>query len=102
MLTTKLAESSGVANSTSTDLLKTLEKRKYCKRVPYAEDGRKVFVHLTNDSKEMIEKIFPIYHKIDDFTASNLSKREFKATRDRLRNILHTMEEVSKLNGDTE
>lgn len=102
MLTTKLAESSGVANSTITGPLKTLEKRGYCKRVPYAEDGRKVVVHLTNDGREMMEKIFPIYHKIEDFAVSNLSKREFKATRDGLRNILHTMEEVSKLHGDTE
>ena len=70
--------------------------------MPYAEDGRKVVVHLTNDGKEMMGKIFPIYHKIEDFAVSNLSKREFKVTRDELRNILHTMEEVSKLHGDTE
>lgn len=54
---TKLAESSGVANSTITGLLKTLEKRGYCQRLPYVEDGRKVVVHLANDDREMMEKV---------------------------------------------
>jgi len=54
---TKPDESSGVANSTITGLLKTLEKRGYCQRFPYAEDGRKVVVHLTNDGREMMEEV---------------------------------------------
>jgi|ETNmetMinimDraft_8_1059916.scaffolds.fasta_scaffold07070_1 DNA-binding MarR family transcriptional regulator len=101
MLTTKLAESSGLANSTITGLLKTLEKRNYCQRIPYSEDGRKIVVHLTNEGRKMMEEIFPSYHKIEDLAVFNLSKKELKATKDGLRNILHTMEELEKIDGKT-
>ena len=90
--TAKLAKNAGIAKSTLTGILKTLEKHGYCKRIPHSSDARRVVVHITKAGEELMEKIFPKFHEIEDMAVSDLTSDEFEATIDSLRTMLSTME----------
>ena len=45
--TAKLAKNSGIAKSTLTGILITLEKHGYCQRLAHSNDARRVVVHIT-------------------------------------------------------
>jgi DNA-binding MarR family transcriptional regulator len=96
--TAKLAKNAGIAKSTLTGILKTLEKHGYCKRLPHSSDARRVVVHITNTGEDLMEKIFPKFHEIEDMAASDLTSDEFETTIDSLRTMLHTMEQFTKKN----
>jgi len=93
--TAKLAKNSGIAKSTLTGILKTLEKHGYCQRAPHPSDARRVVVHITKTGEELMEKVFSKYHKIEDVAVSDLTSDEFETTIDSLRTMLHTMEEFT-------
>ena len=94
--TAKLAKNAGIAKSTLTGILKTLEKYGYCKRIPHYKDARRVVVHITKTGENLMEKVFPKFHEIEDDAVSNLTSEEFETTIDSLRTMLHTMEELNK------
>jgi len=90
--TAKLAKNADIAKSTLTGILKTLEKHGYCKRMPHSSDARRVIVHISKAGEDLMEKIFPKFHKIEDMAVSDLTSDEFEATIDSLRTMLSTME----------
>jgi DNA-binding MarR family transcriptional regulator len=96
--TAKLAKNAGIAKSTLTGILKTLEKHGYCKRIPHSSDARRVVVHITKAGEELMEKIFPKFHEIEDMAVSDLTSDEFEATIDSLRTMLSTMEKFAYRN----
>ena len=96
--TAKLAKNSGIAKSTLTGILKTLEKHGYCKRIPHSSDARRVIVHISKAGEDLMKKIFPKFHKIEEMAVSDLTSDEFETTIDSLRTMLHTMEKFTKKN----
>ncbi len=93
--TAKLAKSAGIAKSTLTGILITLEKHGYCQRVSHSSDARRVVVQITEVGEKLMEKIFPRFHEIEDIAVSDLTSDEFETTIDSLRKMLHTMEEFT-------
>ena len=73
-----------------------IEKYGYCVRVPHSKDARRVVVHITKTGENLMEKVFPKFHEIEDDAVSNLTSEEFETTIDSLRTMLHTMEELNK------
>jgi DNA-binding MarR family transcriptional regulator len=90
--TAKLAKNAGIAKSTLTGILKTLEKHGYCQRIPHSDDARKVVVHITSAGEKLMEKLFPKFHEIEDLAVSELTDEEFETTIDSFRTMLNTME----------
>ena len=90
--TAKLAKNAGIAKSTLTGILKTLEKHGYCQRIPHSNDARKVVVHITSAGEKLMEKLFPKFHEIEDLAVSELTDEEFETTIDSFRTMLNTME----------
>ena len=93
--TAKLAKNAGIAKSTLTGILITLEKHGYCQRLAHPNDARRVIVHINKAGEELMEKVFSKYHKIEDVAVSDLTSDEFETTIDSLRTMLHTMEEFT-------
>jgi len=97
--TAKLAKNAGIAKSTLTGILKTLEKHGYCQRIPHSNDARKVVVHITSAGEKLMEKLFPKFHEpkfheIEDLVVSELTDEEFETTIDSFRTMLNTMEKI--------
>ena len=93
--TAKIAKNDGIAKSTWTGILRTLEKHGYCQRLAHPNDARRVVVHINKPGEELMEKVFSKYHKIEDVAVSDLTNDEFETTIDSLRTMLHTMEEFT-------
>ena len=93
--TAKLAKNSGIAKSTLTGILITLEKHGYCQRLSHPNDARRVVVHINKAGEDLMEKVFSKYRKIEDVAVSDLTSDEFETTIDSLRTMLHTMEEFA-------
>jgi len=92
-----LAKNAGIAKSTLSGILKTLEKYGYCQRAPYLDDAKKVVVHITPAGEALMEKLFPKFHEpkfyeIEDLVLSELADNEFETTIDSFRTMLKTME----------
>jgi DNA-binding MarR family transcriptional regulator len=96
--TAKLAKNAGIAKSTLTGILITLEKHGYCQRITHSNDARRVVVHITNAGEDLMEKIFPKFHEIEDMAVSELTDDEFETTIDSLRTMFSTMEEFAYRN----
>ena len=93
--TAKLAKNAGIAKSTLTGILITLEKHGYCQRLSHPSDARRVVVHISSTGEELMEKVFSKYHEIEDVAASDLTDDEFETTIDSLGTMLQTMEEFT-------
>ena len=89
-----LAKNAGIAKSTLTGILKTLEKYGYCQRSPCLDDAKKVVVHITPAGEALMEKLFPKFHEIEDLAVSELTDEEFETTIDSFRTMLNTMEDI--------
>jgi len=96
--TATLAKNAGIAKSTLTGLLITLEKHGYCQRITHSNDARRVIVHITNAGEDLMEKIFPKFHEIEDMAVSDLTGDEFETTIDSLRIMFSTMDEFTNRN----
>ncbi len=93
--TAKLAKNAGIAKSTLTGILITLEKHGFCQRLAHPNDARRVVVQINKAGEELMEKVFSKYHEIEDVAVSDLTSDEFETTIDSLRTMLHTMEEFT-------
>jgi len=93
--TAKLAKNAGIAKSTLTGILITLEKHGYCQRLSHPSDARRVVVHISSTGEELMEKVFSKYHEIEDVAVSDLTDDEFETTIDSLGTMLQTMEEFT-------
>lgn len=91
METNQLAQETGVAKSTLTGILKTLERSGYTQRQPHAGDKRRVIASATGEGQALMQKIYPMFHKIEDDAVSALSDQDLDATKDMLRVILATV-----------
>jgi len=89
--TNKLAQETGVAKSTLTGILKTLERGGNTKRDTHPDDKRRVVASVTAEGQALMQKIYPMFHQIEDDAVSALSEQDLDATKDMLRMILATV-----------
>ena len=92
----EMAKNAGIAKSTLTGILTTLEKHGYCRKEPHSDDGRRVVVHITQAGENLMEEVFPKFHEIENLAVSELTGDDFETTKDSLRTMLRTMEKLTK------
>lgn len=86
--TKKLAESAGVTKATISNITKTLESKNLCYRKSDARDKRLTYVSLTDKGKEVMELLYPQFHKGEVEIVSALSLEEQKTIAALLRKII--------------
>ncbi len=74
--TKKLALSSGVSKATVSNITKTLESKELCYRKTDNRDRRMTYVVLTDKGKQVMETLYPRFHKGEIEIVSSLSKDE--------------------------
>ncbi|MCY7961702.1 tyrZ transcriptional regulator YwaE [Bacillus inaquosorum] len=91
--TRKIAELSGISTATASNVIKTLEKKSFCRKSIDTRDRRLVFVSITDSGKQAIEELYPEFHKGEAELIAGMTKDEQKTLTELLRKIadnLHT------------
>lgn len=86
--TKKLAESAGVTKATISNITKTLEGKKLCYRKVDNRDRRITYVTITDKGKEVMEKLYPKFHRGEVDIVSSLTLSEQKSISKLLRRII--------------
>jgi DNA-binding MarR family transcriptional regulator len=86
--TKKLAESAGVSKATISNITKTLEHKELCYRKSDIRDRRITYVVLTDKGKQVMEDLYPQFHKGEIEIVSGLSEKEQKSMKTFLRRII--------------
>lgn len=73
--TREIAAEAGFSKATLTGVLNTLEKRGLAARKRSKDDGRLVLVTLTSKGKKLMEQLFPLFNKQEQFIASALDAK---------------------------
>lgn len=73
--TREIAAEAGFSKATLTGVLNTLEKRGLATRKRSKDDGRLVLVTLTSKGKKLMEQLFPLFNKQEQFIASALDAK---------------------------
>lgn len=90
--TREIAAEAGFSKATLTGVLNTLEKRGLTTRKRSKEDGRLVLVNLTSKGKKLMEQLFPLFNKEEQFIASALDSSTQKSAAAALRKITELVE----------
>ncbi|SEN06352.1 DNA-binding transcriptional regulator, MarR family [Mesobacillus persicus] len=86
--TKKLAESSAVSKATVSNITKTLEKKDLCYRKTDSRDRRTTYVALTEKGKQVMEALYPRFHKGEVELVSGLSTGEQRNMTKLLRTVI--------------
>lgn len=86
--TKKLAESAGVSKATISNITKTLEKKELCFRKTDNRDRRITYVSLTNKGKQVMEDLYPKFHRGEVQIVLGLSADEQKNLSSALRRVI--------------
>jgi DNA-binding MarR family transcriptional regulator len=86
--TKKLAISAGVSKATVSNITKTLEKKELCYRKSDNRDRRITYVALTEKGKQVMEELYPRFHKGEVEIISGLSADEQKTISRLLRKVI--------------
>jgi len=86
--TKKLADSAGVSKATVSNITKTLERKELCYRKRDNRDRRITYVALTEKGKQVMEKVYPRFHKGEVEIVSSLSVEEQKRMTISLRKVI--------------
>jgi DNA-binding MarR family transcriptional regulator len=86
--TKKLAESAGVSKATVSNITKTLERKELCFRKSDNRDRRITYLALTEKGKQVMEDLYPRFHKGEIEIVSGLSVDEQKIMTKLLRKII--------------
>ena len=90
--TREIAAEAGFSKATLTGVLNTLEKRGLATRKRSKDDGRLVLVTLTSKGKKLMEQLFPLFNKQEQFIASALDVKTQVSTAAALRLITENVE----------
>lgn len=85
--TRDIAAEAGFSKATLTGVLNTLEKRGLATRKRSSEDGRLMLVKLTNKGRKLMEQLFPLFNKQEQFVASAIASAQQSAIAEALRKI---------------
>lgn len=86
--TKKLAESAGVSKATVSNITKTLERKELCFRKSDNRDRRITYLALTEKGKQVMEDLYPRFHKGEIEIVSGLSVDEQKIMTKLLRKVI--------------
>lgn len=86
--TKKLAESAGVTKATVSNITKTLERKELCYRKGDSRDRRMTYVALTEKGRQVMESLYPRFHKGEIEIVSGLSVDEQKRMSKYLRKVI--------------
>lgn len=86
--TKKLAESSGVSKATVSNITKTLENKELCFRKTDIRDRRITYVALTDKGKQVMETLYPRFHKGEIEIVASLSTDEQRKMTKLLRMVI--------------
>lgn len=92
--TREIAAEAGFSKATLTGVLNTLEKRGYSTRKRSKDDGRLVIVSMTAKGRKLMEQLFPLFNKQEQFVASALAGKTQPIVADGLRKITELTEPV--------
>jgi DNA-binding MarR family transcriptional regulator len=92
--TRKLAAEAGVAKSTLSGILNTLEARKLVRRRANEAERRLVIVNLTATGNALITSLFPRFNGEETRIVGGLPTKQRQATTDALRAIIATIDEI--------
>ena len=90
--TREIAAEAGFSKATLTGVLNTLEKRGLAARKRSKDDGRLVLVTLTSKGKKLMEQLFPLFNKQEQFIASALDPKTQASAAAALRSITELVE----------
>ncbi len=74
--TAHVAQEAGVTKGTLTGVIKTLLNQKLIKRLPHADDRRRVSLALTTTGESLICKLFPAFNQHETLAVAGLSPIE--------------------------
>jgi len=92
--TRKLAVEAGVAKSTLSGILNTLEARKLVKRRTNEAERRLVIVNLTTSGNALISSLFPRFNGEETRIVGGLPPKQRQTATDALRAIIATIDEI--------
>jgi len=94
--TRRLAAEAGVAKSTLSGILNTLEGRKLVRRRVNEAERRLVIVNLTAAGAALISTLFPRFNAEETRIVARLSHAEMRAATEAIRTILATIAEIDE------
>ncbi|MDQ0257037.1 DNA-binding MarR family transcriptional regulator [Evansella vedderi] len=86
--TKKLAELTAVSKATISNITKTLERKEFCYRKTDIRDRRITYVTITDKGKEIMEELYPQFHKGEIEIVSSLTVEEQKNVSEILRRVI--------------
>lgn len=89
----ELSERAGVMEPTTFSALAAMEKLGYIRRVPAAEGGRKVHIHLTPAGWALKEKLVPMAVEVNEVAVRSVSEADVAATRRTLLTMVRNLAE---------
>lgn len=92
--TRRLAHEAGVAKSTLSGILNSLEARKLVRRRTNEAERRLVIVNLTASGTSLISGLFPKFNAEETRIVAGLSPKQIKAATEAIRVILATIQEI--------
>lgn len=92
----ELAKYTGVTRSTMTGLIDGLERDGLIRRGVH-EDRRATMIHLTEDGRELVNRIFPYYVEYSALLMSELTKEDYDVLAGLLKKIKTGLERVKKI-----
>lgn len=93
--TRDIAAEAGFSKATLTGVLNTLEKRGLATRKRSSADGRLMLVKLTNRGRKLMEQLFPLFNKEEQFVASAIANAQQAAVADALRKITEKTDQAN-------
>jgi DNA-binding MarR family transcriptional regulator len=91
-----IAERLLVSSASTTSLLDTLEKRGLIERTPHPSDRRKTLVHLSDEARDLVDRMLPEVHSAASDAVSELSEAEREQLIQLLTSIRHAVVELAK------
>jgi DNA-binding MarR family transcriptional regulator len=86
--TAHVAEEAGVTKGTLTGVIKTLQSRKFVKRVQHRDDRRRVSISLTKSGNALIERLFPVFNTHEQLAVKSLTVTEQRELARLLRKVI--------------
>ncbi|MFC0560610.1 MarR family winged helix-turn-helix transcriptional regulator [Halalkalibacter alkalisediminis] len=86
--TKKLAELSGVSKATVSNITNTLERKELCYRTVDKRDRRITYVAITDQGKQVMEELYPNFHKGEIDIVSSLNQKEQQMVSQLLRRVI--------------
>lgn len=84
-----------VASATMTATLDQLERRQWVRRLPNSADRRSVLVEITDEGREVTDRMLPVIRNIEKTTMAVLSERERRQLVEMLDKVLRRTAEVA-------